>query len=334
MARPLSRLTAAFAVCATLVVAGCGSGSGGPDASDDPKGALVAGISQLGEADTLTTTLQLDTTPENLQVLAGIDGDNLSDANAKAIASAQLVMQTSKDKAFALRGVDNGNTLFELRSVDKVLYLQGDLEGVLDIAGKPDALADVKAQAAQLPSFVQAFVNGDWVSINSEALAGLAGSLGVPSNASPSDEQGPKMLAELRRAVDKDVTVKDLGEEADGEHLRLTGNVKDLATDLQNAVQSTVPGGAALSDQFDPSDAPNQTITVDAWLQDDALSKLSLDLAQFASDDDEVPAGTTLPIVLTFEQAGDAIEAPADATPVDLSQLGSLMGAFGGGISG
>jgi hypothetical protein len=43
-----------------------------------------------------------------------------------------------------------------------------------------------------------------------------------------------------------------------------------------------------------------------------------------------MPAGTTLPVVLTFEQTGDTITAPADATPVDLSQLGPLLSGFGG----
>src|SRR3954447_21345013 len=101
MARRLFRLTAALAVGATLAVAGCGNGSGGASADDSPKGALVAGVSQLGEADMLTTTLQLDTTADDLQQLAKSTGDELSTTAAEAISSAQLVIQTSHDKTFS-----------------------------------------------------------------------------------------------------------------------------------------------------------------------------------------------------------------------------------------
>ena len=72
-----------------------------------------------------------------------------------------------------------------------------------------------------------------------------------------------------------------------------------------------------------------RTITLDAWVKDDALSKLSLDLAQF-DDKNKLPAGTSLPLVLTFEQTGHTVEAPTSATPVDLTQLGSLLQAFSG----
>jgi hypothetical protein len=329
MTRRLSRLSTTLAVAATLAVAGCGSGSGGSSEGDSPKDTLVASVGALGDADILTTTLQLETTPEDLQAVAESTGDELSTSNAEAIASAQLVIETTDDKSSSLRAVDGGKTLFEIRTVDKTIYLQGDLQGVLDIAGKPDALEGIQAQAAQLPDFVQAFINGDWVSLNSEALSSLAGSLGAAPSSSPSADEGPKLLADLRRAIEKDITVKDLGEEDEGQHLQLSGNVKDLAVDLQNAVQSSVPGGGALSDRLDASTAPSRVVTLDAWVNDDALSKLSLDLAQF-DDDNELPAGTSLPLVLTFEQTGHTIEAPTSATPVDLSQLGTLVNGLGG----
>jgi hypothetical protein len=329
MARRLSRLTATLAVGATLA-AGCGgSTSDAPDPSDDPKGALVAGVSNLSDADMLTTTLQLETNADDLQQLASASGDDLSNKAADAISSAQLVIQTSKDKTFSLAAVDGGSTLFEVRVVDSDLYLHGDLQAGFELAGNPHGLDEIQAQAAQLPDFVQAFLNGDWVSVDSQALTGLAGSLGVPASASPDDNAGPQLLAELRRTIENDVAVKDLGSDDDGDHLQLTGDTRDLATDLQQAIQRTVPGGGAIAGRMDASETKSRTITVDAWVEDGALSKLSLDLAQF-DDKGELPAGTTLPVVLTFEQTGETISAPADATPVDLSQLGPLVSGFGG----
>src|SRR3954451_20247812 len=106
MARRLSRLTAAVAGGGPLAVAGGGTASGGAEAEDSPKGDLVAGISQLGEADLLTTTLQLDTSADDLKQLAESSGDDLSTTAADAISSAQLVIQTSHDKTFSLMAVD------------------------------------------------------------------------------------------------------------------------------------------------------------------------------------------------------------------------------------
>lgn len=322
---------AAAAASATIVVVACGSSSGGDEATGTPKEQLVAGISHLGDADVLTTTLSLDTSAEDLQAVAKSGGDKLSMSSADAITSAQLVFETTKDKTFSLRAVDNGTTLFELRVVAKTIYLHGDLESLLDIVGKPEVLASIRQQTAQMPDFVQAFVAGRWISLNSEALSGLIGQSGGGSaSAAPESTAGPKLLADLRETVGRDITVKDLGSTSDGEHLQLSGDTRKLVADLQQAVRTDVPGGAALGDRLNSADVPSRTIVLDAYLDDDRLAKLSLDLAQF-DDDNELPAGTTLPLVLTFAEEGDEIAAPSDSVPVDLTQLGSLLGALSGG---
>jgi len=330
MARPLSRSVAALAVGTTLLVSGCGSSSsGGSDHADNPKAALVAGVTQLGDADILTTTFRLDASADDLVKIGDATNDPIPQNTADAISSARLVIETTKDKTFSLSAIDGDNTLVELRVIDKTVYVQGDLSAMFDLAGNPDALDTVKAQAAQLPNFVQAFVNGDWVSLDTQALSGLAGQLGATATSSPSADEGPKLLAELRNTIDKDVTVKEVGTDSEGTHLQLSGNTRQLATDFQTAVRDTVPGGGTVADRLDASSAESRTITLDAWVNDGALSKLSLDLAQF-DDKNELPQGTSLPIVLTFEQSGHTIDVPTSATPIDLTQLGTLMGAFTG----
>ncbi|MDX6232496.1 MAG: hypothetical protein QOH68_1480 [Nocardioidaceae bacterium] len=330
MSRRLSRLTATLAVGATVAVAGCGNGSsGGAEDTDGSKGALVAGVSQLAAADVLTTTLQLDVTPDQLQQLAESSGDDLSTTAAEAISSGRLVIETTKDKTFSLTAVDGGKKLLEIRVVDNDLYLKGDLQAGFELAGNPDGLDKVKAQAARLPDFVGAFINGDWVSLDAQALSGLAGSFGATATSSPSGDEGPQLLAQLRRTIESDITVKEVGTDSAGDHVQLSGDARALAADLQEAIQKTVPGGAALAGRLDASTTESRTITLDAWVNDGALSKLSMDLAQF-DDNNELPEGTKLPIVLTFEQSGHTISAPAGATPVDLSQLGPLLSGFAG----
>lgn len=329
MSRLFFRLPAVVAVSAVLVAPACG-GSGSSGTSATPKGELVSAVSSLADSDELTTALQLQTTAAKLKALAAASGDKLSTDAANAIASAQIVIEgkgTGKDKAFALRGVDGGKTLLQLRVVSGTLYVQGDLAGAFALAHKENILANLQAQAKSLPAFVQAFVAGKWVSLSSDALKAIAGQVGAPTS-TPS--AGPKLLSDLRDVLDRDVTVRREGSDSQGDHLVLSGNTRTLLTDLRKSIETSVPGGNVFGSKLAPTDVPSRTVTLDAWVKDGALSELSLDLAQFS---DKAPAGTTLPLTLTFEQSSEDITAPSGATPVDLTQLGTLIGALSGGTS-
>lgn len=348
MRRGLSTFSAVAATGAVLVLAGCGGGSSS-STPKDPKGELSASISNLSDSDVLTVAFKLETTASDLQAFAksGKNPTTLSDADAQAIAGASLVIETktnngkklsevkggdSKAANVSFRGVDNGKTYAEIRVISGNLYLQGDLKGILTLAHQPKTYAEVKARAAQLPKFVQAFVAGNWVSINGDAAKGLASQFGVNANQSPSQAQSQKLINDLKNIINKDVTVTKKGTDDKGDHLVLSGNTRQLATDFVGSLSSSVPGGAALGQQVKPGDVPNRTITVDAWVKDGKLAELSLDVVQFAKPG-EAPAGAHLPIALTFDPSGDDISTPSDVTPVDLSQLGTLLGALGGGGS-
>jgi hypothetical protein len=70
-------------------------------------------------------------------------------------------------------------------------------------------------------------------------------------------------------------------------------------------------------------------LTLDAWVKDGALMKLAVDLAQLVPAG-KVKPGQTLPLVLSFERSGGDIAAPTGATPVDLTQLGNVIGLLSG----
>jgi hypothetical protein len=339
MRRPLSRLTTIAATAAVLGAAACGGSTA--DTPKDPKGELTASVENLGASDVLTTTLRLDTTAEALQSFAAEDGDKLSTEDAEAIASAQIVVEVRSangDDLSELKGgddnaanvsfrfVSNDDTLAELRVVDGDLYLQGDLRGILALIHESDSYADVQQRVSVLPHFVQAFVEGQWVSIDGAAAKGLAGSLSGAQT--PSDKQGQKLLEDLKGIVQRDVTVTREGSDDRGDHLVLTGNTKALAQDFVQAASGALPAGSAAMGQFNPDDVPDRDVTVDAWVKDGVLTEISLDIVQFAKPGD-AKAGDSLPIAITFEQEGDDIGAPEDVTPVDLTQLGSLLGAMG-----
>ena len=338
-----------IATTAAITLAGCGSGSSGHNVPQNPKGELAASVSNLGDSGTLGATLKLDITPAALQQLARSQGDRLTAQDAAAIAGAQLDIEvkTTNGKKFSelsssdqnaaavsVRALSNGHTYLELRVLSGDLYLQGDVKGFLDLIHKSKTYAEVKARASSLPDFVKALVNGGWVSLNGAAAQGLASQFGVQSGGQSGDKksQASKMIDDLKALLDKDVTVTKLGSDSDGDHLRLSGNAKSLVTGAYQSFSSAVPGGSALS-QVKPQNVPSRVVTVDAWVKDGVLSKISVDLGQFM-DKKSAATGQPLAITLAFTQQGGDITKPSGVTPIDLTQLGALFGGLSAGSSG
>jgi hypothetical protein len=328
---------------AALLVAGCGGGAA-TTSTKDPKAAFSTGLSGLSDSDALTVTLKLETTGDALVGFAKESGgDTLDPTIAQDIASGEIVFESKTLNGKKLSEIkpnqtdqtasrfvfkDNGNTYAEIRSRGTVLYVQADVKGLLDLFQQSKLYTEVQARAASLPTFVKAFVAGRWISIDINTLKALASQFGG-SAASPNPAQAQQLIADLRAAIEKDVTVTRIGTDDQGDHLRLTAQSRQLGTDLLQVIGTAVPGAGAALTKLDPSKIPDHSIVLDAWVNNGALAKLSLDFVQFAKAGEAKP-GDHLPIVLTFDRSGDDIAKPSDVTPIDLSQLGSLLGGLGG----
>jgi hypothetical protein len=323
------RWPTALATLVTLVaLVGCGGGSSGGGGS--PKDTVLTGVDGVVKADRLTTTIRLDTTPQALQALASASGDSLDPNIASIITGANIVVETvrgSDGTALDLRGVANGKTLVELRSVNDTLYIQGDVEGIFTLINKPRIYANLRAETKSMPSFIQAAVSGQWVSLPASTLNSLSTFTGGAATSS-APSSGPKLLTELRQVIDQHVTVTQSGSDSRGTHYVLKANTRELAKAVQSAVQNSVPGGGVLSQRL-PTNVKSQNFSFDAWVNGGALTELSINLLQFG-DTSKVPSGATLPLTITFERTGEDITAPTDVTPVDLTQLGTLIGALQG----
>ena len=312
---------------ATLVtmaaVAGCGGSGSGGSVKDD----VLTGVDGVAGADRLTTTIHLDTTPADLQKLAAAGGSPMDANIASAAAGASIVVETVRGQggtSLDISGVANGSTLVEFRSVADTLYLHGDVRGIYTLIDKKSGFADLKAQTKSMPPFVQAVVNGQWVSLPASTLTSLANLGGSDS----SSGKGPRLLTELRRSIERHATVTKAGTDSRGTHYVLHADTKDLAADLRGAIQTALPGGALLASRL-PNDVSRKTVTFDAWVRSGALSQVSLDLVQFS--DLHGQNLSTLPLVITFDRTGEDITPPTGATPVDLTQLSTLFGALTGG---
>jgi hypothetical protein len=166
------------------------------------------------------------------------------------------------------------------------------------------------------------------VSLPLSTLKSLGSQLGAGTPSSADASKSKAIIDDLKNLLTKDVTVTRAS--AGGiDALTLTANLKTLAGDITSTFASEIPGaGAALGDA-DLSSVPNKDVTLNATVTNGALSSLSFDLGQLAKG-----GKGSLPIQLVFARSGAAISAPSGAVAVDLSQLGSLLGAFAGGLGG
>jgi hypothetical protein len=340
------RLTSLAAVTTVAVVAltGCGSSSGGKStASQDPKTAFATGLSGLSDTDALTVTLKLDTTADALIGFAKESGDTLDAQTAQHIATAAVLFETKTSDGTKLSDIkpgtkvnaatrvaiqDDGKTLGEFRSVDQGLYAQADVKTLLGLFGESKSYADLTTRTKQMPAFVQAFVNGQWVVLDLNAVKALAGQFGGAA-ASPSTQQAQKLLTDLKAVIGKDVAVTRVGTDANGDHLKLTTQSRAFVTDLVQTVGSDLPAASLATGSLKPATVPDHSIVLDAWVKDGVLSKLSVDVVQFAKPS-EVKPGDSMPVVLNFDQSGDDISKPSNATPVDTTSLLTLLGSLGG----
>ena len=340
MRRSILARSVVVTASAALLIAGCGGGASSTS-SKDPKAAFSTGLGGINDTDVLTITLKIDTTADTLVAFAKAKGDTLDQATANNIVNGQFVFEQKSlngkkldDKKsveaatrFALN--DNGTTYVELRTRDKALYVKADVKGALDLFGKSKLFAEVQARANTLPAFVKALVAGQWVSIDTSALGAVAGQFGGGAGASPGPAIAQRLLDGIKTAVQRDVTITRVGTDDSGDHLRLTAQSGQLVTDLFQALTGAIPAAGLLSSKVDPSKMPSHSIVVDAWVNDGALAKVSIDLAQFM-DAAKKPAGATVPVVVTFDRSGDDIAKPDSSTPVNLSQLMPLLGGLGG----
>lgn len=344
MRRPTTVLAAAGGLTAVLLTGCGGGGSASSTASKDPKAAFTTGLSGLTANDALTVTIRLDTTPDQLVAFAkeGPHPSTLDPQVAQEIASAQIVLETKTTDGSKLSGakagksaktasrltfVDGGNTLAEIRFRSDAIYAQAKVKALLDLFQQSKTYDTLTARAAQMPAFVQAFVAGKWVSLDLNALKALAGQFGA--NASPSAAQSQKLLTDLRALLNRDVTVTRVGTDSQGDHLRLTTQSRQLAGDFVQTLGTDIPAAGLATGSFKPSSVPDHSIVLDAWVDKGSLSKVSLDLVQFAKPGEAKP-GDSLPVVLQFDRSGDDITAPSGATPVDTTQLFTLLGSLAG----
>lgn len=349
------------AVSACTLLAGCGSSSsgggstagGGSTGSNNsaaaPKTEFTDAIHALTSGQALTTTLGLDTDSANLLKIAtskkGVA--HLTQAQADLITGARITiaMQAPSGKTLAdaasgtgtaaadssvrVTGTAGGTTYFTLTEVNKNLYLQLNLQGILDAAGHASAYAGIASQASSLPVFAQDFIAGKTIEIPASAITSLTSLLqgaaqGQGNTQVPNTAQIAALVKAVESAIINDLTVTRTTT-GSTDVLEVSANIRVIASDVLTAAAAALP---ALASQIHPSEAataPDQTVKAEASITGGALSKVEFDFGQFSPHQAE-----TLPVAATFSKTTPSISAPSGATLVNFQDLVSFFTSIGG----
>lgn len=326
---------------ATMLLAACGGDDGG-GGGGNPQETLRQAVESLSEGGrTLTLSLNSDAA----SLAAASEGSINEDVAGKILDSSLSVSandaEDPADAEFALAANIAGSTDVEFRLVDEVIYLRVDLDSLLDLAGpevkaqaQPQIQAFVQQAQAQGLDWVEPGVNGGWLAFTgaTQLLEQFGGGLA----ASPSSEQ-QAIVDQFARALTDDATVTSEGDEDPGEHLVASVAFKDLYDNFLELAEGL--GQAIPATELPPeSEIPEGEMSVDFWVSDGQLTQVELDFLQLAElGDEELPEGVeTLGLRVAIEEFDGGVEAPSDATEVDLAQLiqtfsGGALGGAGGG---
>jgi hypothetical protein len=328
--------TGALVATAALLLSACAGGSGSK--SEDPKAALISAMESTGESEGLTFDLSIQSDPESLDQLAKADGggSGMAEEDAEKLLDSSITVSTrgqgetgSSEIVVNVAGEDD----FEMKTIDKVLYLRADVEGLVEtFGGDPNQIAAGVEQAeAQGLTFVRPAVEGEWISI--EGLEETAQQMTGQTPPSLPDQQ--QFIDDLTASFKENATVTSEGQEDVGEHLV-------VSVPLRATYESFVESFSELSQQIPvgqlppASEVPDEDVVMDVWVDDERVTQLLFDVIQFVELTDDVedaPEDAEFAFLAEIDEFDDEIEVPEGAVAVDPQQIFGLFGAaFMGGV--
>jgi len=241
-----------------------------------------------------------------------------------------ITLSTGPDK-FAL-DVKAGNVdhAFELRYIDKKLFARADVAGLAKLMSEsPEELNRVVSQVATQEGFgfLSAAVQGKWISADFAALGGLLGK----KTTETTDYNGLKDA--VGKALSEDVAIKKLkGDDAGDHYLATVASLRTFYSKVAPVMSQYMTKFLPSSDQLPPASAvPDKPANLELWVKSGRVSRLELDMGQFAP----TPPPGRVALRLDIDRDAATVTAPSDAVNVDLAGLlGKVFSQFGGLLSG
>jgi hypothetical protein len=341
------RRTSLAAAVAVAVLTGCGAAEKLP-----PRAAVKEAAKSTANQKEGSFKLSLVGSEADVNTLFN-EGAPLSEEDRQGLdilRNGHIAVSTGNDKfALEIKAGDLDHAL-ELRYVDKKLYARADVAGLAKLFGAtPDQINEaVQGLASQDGlGFLSAAAAGKWIVADfaplKDMFAGLGKQFGLETGAStPSPSSSdPKAASEYKaikdafsQALNEDVTIDKLKSDDAGDHyLAKVTSLRAFYAKLLPVFQQQMgkfPGGNELPPA---SVVPDKPGSLDVWVKGGRVSRLELDLAQFAP---APPAGVGR-VALRLDIASEAasVTVPSDAVPVDIAGLlGKFMSQFGNALQG
>lgn len=311
-----------------LSLTACG-GTAGPDPAEDPKAALVSALESMEEYDGVELDISLDTDTDSL---VAVSEGELQREDAETIAASSIniksVSAEDPDEAQSEMVADIEGNAVEMRMVDKVVYLRGDVRELAERFGASQEELDQAAREAPPEfDFIGPALDGEWIAI--ENLEQLQEQMGIPT---PDPEAQQQMAEDLKRAVEEEAQVTSEGDDDVGHHLVATMGVREMWQAIEPSLRSLASAGFPAESFPKASDLPDEEVSLDVWVADDKVEQMVLDFKQFEGweDGEDFPEGVErLGLLMDVAEFTDDVEAPEDAHSVDAQ---TLMQMFGGGM--
>lgn len=339
---------AATALASAALLSGCsgdatsqtGTAQSDTDSDAPPAEELQSAFTQLGEANTLATTLTLDV-PEEAQekvkeenpeapaavlnllnsghaefVLSAPEGKKLSDLDGKQAPVTQFAFSDgSADLVSLIADGDSG-------------YLRIDLPTIEELTGEQLA-APMMSMSAFLPGseeVLTALNEGNWVSVQMATMNEL------DAETTPTD---PALARDLSTLVWEELTAAgEVSETAADTEYTLIVPVKEVAENVVAGLEELsaehpeveVPEDARQLGDVPEDMEAEMVVSVD----DGAASEVRVDLAQFLSEAEKEEAGLSdaeLNLTVGFDTGAEPVAVPTDAVPAD-ELLTALISGF------
>jgi hypothetical protein len=232
---------------------------------------------------------------------------------------------------------------FELRYIDKKLYVRGDVAGIAKLTGAtPEQVNEVVSGMSSQEGFgfLTAAAQGKWLSADLSALGDVFTNLGkrlggtdpTATTAAGANPAAPNMFKGLQDAIGKalseDTKIDRLKSDSVGDHY--TGTVDSLRTfyaKIEPALKADLGTLGAPFEKLPPaSEVPDKPASMDVWVKSGRVVRLEIPLAQFSPK--PVTAGPVA-LRIDIDRLATGVTAPTDATDVDVV---GLLGKFFGGL--
>ena len=340
------------AVVSLVVLTGCGAAE-----KLSPRAAVRAAAEETANQKEGSFKLTLVGADADLNALFN-EGAPLTDEDRKGLdilRKGHVAVSTGQDKFSLDVKVGDLDHAVELRYVDEKLYARADLAGLAKLfGGSPDEVSQTLRGLASQEGFgfLAAAAEGRWITADLSTMSGLfkgleeqfggsGGSIPVPTtDPAAMASQFEALKDAFGKALSEDVDIKKVDGDGVGDHyVAAVGSLRSFYSKVRPVVEQQM-GQFPGADGLPPASAvPDKPAALDVWIKSGRVTRLELDLAQFAP---APPVGAgRVALRLDIAREAEAVTAPSDAVNVDpaalfqkfMSQFGQFLEGAGGGLS-